>query len=180
MILSHNTIKKLVDEGKIKVLPELKPEDIRPVGIRLHLGEDILIPVPGQSIDLSAIGNVQYEKSKIPAEGYTLKPGDFILGTTYETYQVPTNIVGNLDGRSTFARLGLTIHQTSQIVDGNFEYPGSTVFELKNNGSFNLVLKPLIPIAMLNFIELSEPVTDTSNFKYRQQVGVRPPEDDKK
>ncbi len=178
MIFSHNTIKKYIEEKKIIVLPELKPEDIRPVGIRLHLGEEILIPVEGQTVDLSNIGSVEYKKMMIPTDGHILKPGDFILGTTLETYQFPTNIVGNLDGRSTFARLGLTIHQTSQIVDGNFEYPGSTVLELKNTGKFNLVLKAGIPIAMLNFMELSEPVTDTSNFKYRQQSGVLPPQGD--
>lgn len=175
-MLSHNTIKKYIKEGKLIFVPELKEEDIRPVGVRLHLGKELLIPTPGQTVDLSAIKDVQYEKIEIGAEGFMLKPGDFVLGTTAENYQFPTNLVGNLDGRSTLARLGLTIHQTSQIVDGNFEYPGSTVYEIKNIGNFNLILKAGMAIAMLNFIELSEPVTNTSDFKYRQQSGVLPPE----
>lgn len=178
MMLSHVTIKRVLDEGKLIVVPELQPEDLRPTGIRLHLGEDLLIPIAGQTIDLARVGQVQYQKVKISPEGYSLKPGEFVLGTTYETYQFPTNLVGNLDGRSTYARLGLSIHQTSQIVDGNYEAPGSTVLEIKNNGPFQLILKPRMPIAMLNFFELSEPITDTSNFKYRHQSGVLPPESD--
>lgn len=179
MMLSHNTIKKYIKEKKLIFSPALKEEDIRPVGVRLHLGHELLIPKAGQTIDLVSIGNPEYKKIKIAPEGFRLKPGDFVLGTTLENYQFPTNLVGNLDGRSTFARLGLTIHQTSQIVDGNFEYPGSTVFEIKNVGVFDLILKAEMPIGMLNFFELSEPVTDTSNFKYRQQSGVLPPEEDK-
>ena len=176
MMLSHPTIKQYIGEKKIIILPELTEEDIRPIGLRLHLGADILIPVEDQTIDLTNIGKVEYTKLTIRTAGYTLKPGGFILGTTHERYQMATNLVGNLDGRSTYARLGLMIHQTSQIVDGNFEYPGSTVLEIKNNGPFNLILKALMPIAMLNFIELTAPVTDINNFKYRNQFGVRPPE----
>ena len=178
MMLSHVTIKRYVEEGKIKVLPELTPKSLHPLGIRLHLGSDILVPRPNQVVDLGNIQNIDYEPVQIGSEGYVLKPNAFILGTTIEQYQFPPDLVGFLDGRSTFARMGLTVHSTSQIIDGNYDYPGSTVLEIKNLGSFDLILKNGLHIAILSFLRLSEPLTDTANFKYRNQTTIRGPERD--
>jgi dCTP deaminase len=176
MILSDTTIRKYLAENKIVILPTLEEKDIRPIGVRLHLGEGILIPVPGQTVDLGEVSDIRYDEQKISSEGYRLKSGDFILGTTLERFQVPTDIVGMLDGRSTYARLGLSIHCTSQMADGNFHEPGSTVLEIKNNGLFEIILRVGIPIAMLSFFELSEPVTQTDSFKYKGQVSVLAPD----
>jgi len=114
----------------------------------------------------------------IPEEGYLLRPGDFVLGSTIEQCQYPRSIVAVIDGRSTYARLGLTVHQTAFVIDNNYEYPGGTVLEIKNEGPCNLILKVGMFIAMYHFFELSEPVLDTANKKYHRQFGVRPAEDD--
>src|ERR1035437_185832 len=119
MILSDKTIKELIESKQIVILPEFDMKDIRPVGIRLHLGKEILIPKKGQTIDLTGNEHVEYEKIEMDESGYTIKPDQFILGTTHECFQVPRDIVCHIDGRSTVARLGLSIHCTATILDGN-------------------------------------------------------------
>lgn len=109
MILSDKTIAEYVKNGKIKILPDFDLSNIRPVGIRLHLGRKVLVPMAGQTIDLGGTDNAEYEKIEMTDEGYILKSGDFILASTYEKFQVPRDIVCQIDGRSTVARLGLSI-----------------------------------------------------------------------
>ena len=175
MILSDVTIKEFIDSGKLKILPKFDPSDIRPAGIRLHLGEDILIPLANQVIDISADVEVKYEATKVPVEGYLLKPNMFILGSTYESIMTPRDIVCHLEGRSTIARLGLSIHCTSGIIDGNHDEPRSIVLEIKNTGPFDMILKPRVALAMLLFSELTHPISQKSQSQYKGQNTVLPP-----
>jgi dCTP deaminase len=176
MILSDQTIKKYVSEGSIIIEPSISEGDIRPVGIRLHLGEDLLIPQPDQIIDLGATEHVNYESKKMDEKGYVLKPNEFILGTTKQLIKVPRNIVCFLDGRSTLARLGLAIHVTAFVADGNFEEPGSIVLEMKNLSPINLILKPNLPIGMLLFNEIDKEIEQGVQFQYKGQKSVLPPD----
>ena len=175
MILSDITIKELIDLGQIVILPEFDQKNIRPVGIRLHLGNEILIPTPDQTVDLSGNTDLDYRKVQLGITGYTLKPEQFILGTTHERFQVPRDIVCHIDGRSTVARLGLSIHCTATIVDGNFDEARTVVLEIKNIGPTNLILKPNLAIAMLTFSKLSTPIKQNSQQQYKGQTGVVAP-----
>lgn len=58
MILSDKTIRNYISSGKIKIFPEFNLSDVRPAGIRLHLGSELLIPVNGQKIDLNTDENI--------------------------------------------------------------------------------------------------------------------------
>ncbi len=176
MLLSDTTIKKYLSEGLIKILPAVKTGDIKSIGIRMHLGKDFLKPVLNKQVSLDSKAEDLYERITVLDEDYILKPNEFILGTTVERFMVPRNLVGYLDGRSTLARLGLGIHMTSQFADGNYDNASAITLEIKNNGTFNLVLKPGMPIGMLSFFELSEPVSKEAEFLYKNQTSVRPPE----
>jgi dCTP deaminase len=175
MILSDITILEYIKNGKITILPDFDLKDVRPVGIRLHLGDELLIPEADQIIDLSGGDDVKHRKIIIPEGGYIIKPGEFILATTRERFQVPRDIVCHVDGRSTIARFGLSIHCTSQIVDGNFDEVRSIVLEMKNISPYNLLIKPRLAIAMLTFTKLSTPISQQSQSQYRGQTGVMPP-----
>lgn len=48
MLLSDATIQEYIIAGKIQIFPQYNMADIRPAGIRLHLGNELLIPVKGQ------------------------------------------------------------------------------------------------------------------------------------
>ena len=175
MILSDIDIQKYIKEGKIKILPNFDPKNIRPVGIRVHLGDELLIPKPHQRVNLLEPIELQYETKNISDSEYIIKPGEFVLGSTYERIQVPNTIVGQLDGRSTIARVGLQIHCTSEIIDGNHEHPRCVVLEIRNIGNFEIVLTSRVPIGMLIFHQSTSPIKQRSQVQYQNQTGVQAP-----
>ncbi|MDR3643152.1 MAG: dCTP deaminase [Candidatus Doudnabacteria bacterium] len=176
MVLSDKSINEYLASGKIIIEPAVTPNDVRPVGIRLHLGEGLLLPKSGQTVDLSKEQPVDYDSITMGTDGFVLKPSGFILGTTLELIKVPRNIVCFLDGRSTLARLGLMIHVTAMVADGNFEEPGSIVLEIKNLSPMNLILKPNLPIGMLLFNQIDQEIAQDVQFQYKGQKGVLPPD----
>lgn len=175
MILSDRTIQQFIDDGKIKIFPEFSLKDIRPSGIRLHLGGELLIPLEGQKIDLEGNENPRFDRVSLLQKDFVLHPGQFILGTTYEKFQVPRDIVCFVDGRSTVARLGLAIHCTSGIIDGNFEEARTIVLEIKNQGPFDLVLRYKTALAMLSFHQLTTEIAQSAQKQYQGQDGVIAP-----
>jgi dCTP deaminase len=175
MILSDKTIKSYVSNGDIKIFPEFNFENIRPAGIRLHLGNELLIPIDGQTVDLDSDKNIHFNRIKIPLEGFILRPGKFVLGSTYEKFQVPRNIVCHVEGRSTVARVGLAVHCTSGIIDGNYEEARTVVLEMKNQGSFDIVLHYQTALAMLSFSQLTTAIEQSTQKQYHRQDGVIAP-----
>lgn len=176
MILSDVTIQEYIYSGKIKILPEFNPMDIRPTGIRLHLGYDILLPKENDvPIDVDAPPNPEYDALTLPDSGFVINKDMFILGTTFESIMTSDDIICHLEGRSTIARLGLAIHCTSGMIDNNHDEARSITLELKNIGAFDLLIRPRIPIGMLVFSILSYPIRQKSQSQYRRQASVEPP-----
>lgn len=177
MFFSHQTIEGCINEGKIIIGPEFDKKNIRPVGIRLHLGSELLIAEPNQIVDLTAESqNLKYKTVNLLEEEFYLAPGEFVLAATYETIQTDASILAILDGRSTVARLGLTTHITASIIDGTFGTPNAPTLEIKNVGNFTIRLKYKDPIAMMIFAELKDPVVQKQQSQYQQQPNkVTPP-----
>lgn len=175
MILSDKTIKDYLAIGKIKIFPEFNLADVRPAGIRLHLGSELLLPLADQTVNLNSSEEIEFERISILTNGFALKPGQFVLGSTFEKFQVPRNIVCHVDGRSTIARIGLAIHCTSGIIDGNFEEARTIVLEMKNQGPFDIVLQHRTPLAMLSFTQLSTDIEQAAQKQYKGQEGVVAP-----
>src|SRR5271154_4268923 len=100
MFLSHATIERYIQEEKILVFPAVEKKNIRPVGLRLHLGKYILIPEPNQTVNLTEATELKYKTIDISQEEFYLEPGQFVLGCTYEQIQTSRDILVFLDGRS--------------------------------------------------------------------------------
>lgn len=176
MFLSHQTIEKYIAQGKIKIGPDFDPKNLRPVGIRLHLGSELLLAEPDQVIDLTSPQELKYRAINLLHEEFYLTPGQFVLAATYETIQTTPDLIAILDGRSTIARIGLTTHITAAAIDGTYGSPHSPTLEIKNVGNFNIRLKYKDPIAMMLFAELKDPVTQSQQTQYQHEPGkVTPP-----
>lgn len=176
MFLSHQDIKSCIKNGSIKIGPNFNNKNIRPAGVRVHLGKKILIPESGQTINLTEEIDLKYKTVNISNTEFHLKPGDFVLGSTFETFKTAPTILTILDGRSTIARLGLTVHITASIIDGTFEIPHAAILEIKNVGNFTIRLKFMDPIAMMLFTELKSPVTKGLQSQYLNMADkVAPP-----
>ena len=174
MILSDVTIRKYIESGKISVLPEINPSDIRPTGIRVHFGNEILLAKENQTVDLANTKELDFESKNIDS-GFLLKPSMFVLGVIDEKIMTSRDLICRLEGRSTIARLGLSIHCTSGLIDGNYEEPRSIVLEMKNEGHLNIMLRPKIPIGLITFEQLTESIEQPSQLQYKGQSSVAAP-----
>ncbi len=106
---------------------------------------------------------------------YYLQPKKFILSQTFEYLALPNYVVGHLDGRSTVAREGLTVHAAAGMVDPGFR--GHLVFEMLNAGEMPMKLYPLMKVAKIVFDKTEKTVGYAGD--YNIQVRIRPPGKDK-
>lgn len=153
MILSDTDIRKCLKEGAIKISP-LKENQIGTASIDLSLSgewsffkKDLL----GKQVDLDKIP-FQKATETVNADYVILNPGEIVLAKTTEKITLPPNIMGKLEGRSRYARMGLSVHITSAIVQ-----PGSSnhqVLEILNSAPFMIVLHKGMRVSQIVFHEL--------------------------
>lgn len=172
MFLSNQTIEQYIQEGKITVVGDL---NIDSVGIKINLGDTLLIPLPNQTVDSANPVQPQYSTHNLLEGTYTLRPNDFVLGSTKQSISTSKDIITMIDGRSTLARLGLTIHTTAMVLDGVPFNQENSVLEIKNNGNFDVVLHAGERIGTYIFAQLSAPITGERESIYMNQNGVTPP-----
>ena len=89
-------------------------------------------------------------------ESITISPGQFVLGHSMEYIKLPHNIAAEVEGRSSFARLGLQVHMTAGFVDPGFE--GVLTFEIFNSGPNPIKLYPGLRVAQLRFLPINKPI----------------------
>lgn len=176
MMFSNEDIKRAIKTGQLVIKP-FRDDFVRAAGITLHLGENLLKPLPGKVVDLKNGVMPDYTEIKITDDKpYPLQPGEFILGHTYQTVTVGQSLGFFIEGRSTLARLGLTIVQTAMMV-----YPGhrdrTVTLELANHGVNTILLYPKMKIARVAVFELRTPSSEQydDTGKYRNQTLVGKP-----
>jgi len=102
----------------------------------------------------------------------TLHPGKLIIGSTFEYVSIPSDLECQVEGRSSWARLGLLI-ATATTVEPFFK--GVITLELSNTGTIPIQLFPGIKIAQLIFHKTSEiyaPTTEEfQKRKYSCAIG---------
>ena len=175
MYLSDKSIQEYIQLGKIIIQPEYNLDDIQAAGIRVHLDDKVLVPKPDQTIDLQHPSNIEYDEHSLKEQPYTITPGKFILASTIERVHLDRSLVGFIDGRSTMARLGLTMHLSSTIIDGNYTEPRATTLEIKNLGNFSIVLNYKDPVGMMAFAQMKDLVAQDPRSQYQGQDGATPP-----
>jgi len=175
-MFSDRDIKKAI-ENKSLIVEPFRPESIRPAGITLHLGEKILKPSPGVTVDIKNKILPDYSDTVITEDSpYKLEPSEFILGHTLEKVTVGNDLGFLIEGRSTLARLGLTVVQTAMLV-----YPGhkerAVTLELVNHSSNPILLYPGMKIARVVLIRLDSPCENPydQTGKYAEQESVGAP-----
>ncbi len=180
-LLTKNEIFEALSERKIVIEPLLEQYqiDIASIDLRLDNCFGEFRTAKRSHIDPSNIEEeykeyLDFVDLEFFKEAYYLQPKAFVLAQTFEYISLPNNIVGRLDGRSSVARQGLTIHAAAGLVDPGFK--GHLVFELLNAGQMPLKLYPLMRIAKLFFFRTK----DTEEYKgqYKIQVRIRPPKND--
>ena len=80
-----------------------------------------------------------------------------------------------IDGRSTYARLGMSIHISAMVLDGLPFNEESSVLEIKNMGNFNILLHQFERVGTYVFAQLSTSIEGKKESPYINQNGVTPP-----
>jgi len=176
MMLSNEDIKAAIARGDLIIDP-FREEFVRAAGVTLHLGHTLLRPQAGVVVDVKNRIVPHYEELKIEEDKpYELKPGEFTLGHTYQKVTVGPSLGFFIEGRSTLARVGLTIVQTAMMV-----YPGhrgrTVTLEFANHGPNSILLYPKMKIARVALFQLGSPSTELydDTGKYREQTVVGKP-----
>jgi len=94
-----------------------------------------------------------------------LKPGKFALASSIERFNMPTDVLGTVHDKSTWARRGLAV-QTTVVECG---WKGHLTLELTNHSDANISLKHGMPIAQIIFHQLQEPTDQPYAGKYQDQ-----------
>jgi dCTP deaminase len=158
-ILPDWAIKEYVKSGEIKIgnLSKDWEKDVDQVSMDFHLGKRILIPTMGRHIVIDirrGVNKSMYEEVDLKiGEPITIRPGQFFIGETLEVLTLPDDIIGRLEGKSSFARLGIVIHQTSARFDPGWDGPAA--LELRNNSDNDVVIYCGDKICAFSFERLS-------------------------
>ena len=177
MILSDKDIKTKLDNKEIIIspMPDLA-EALGTVSVDLRLGNEFIVYRSSSNSVIDAVDKKIPEglEEKINIsdnDTLTIRPRDFVLGSTFEKIELPNNLAGRLEGKSSLGRLGLVIHSTAGKVDPGFR--GNLVLEITNIGTVPIVLHPRMRICQLLFEQVSSAVVqsyvDRENSKYKHQ-----------
>lgn len=175
MMLSIEDIRAVIQKGELRITP-FSDAWLRSSGITMHLGPELLKPCAGYVVDVKRPDPPPYDSIIITDDKpYSLMPGEFLLGHTYQNVTVGSSLGFMIEGRSTLARVGLTIVQTAMMV-----YPGHSdrpvTLELANHGPNPILLYPKMKIARVVIFELKTPSSmrydDTGKYRDQQSVGI--------
>ncbi|MFB6265666.1 MAG: dCTP deaminase [Candidatus Nanohaloarchaea archaeon] len=182
-ILSDRDLQELIEaENAVYVEegPELDTDvQIGPSSVDLRLGYSFGI-LNTRKIEMVDTKDMEKYKEYIkeeehrPEEGVIIHPGEFILGSSLETLNVPDNLVARVEGRSSYGRLGIVVHATAGFVDPGFE--GQITLEMQNLGNAPVRVYPEDRICQVVFetmtSEAETPYGEKEDAKYQGQEGA--------
>lgn len=166
MILSDKTLTKMLAEGTLVAEP-IEKEQIQPASIDIRLGNTFSIVRDSSSGIITLENKIKYET--IETDTYVLLPGQFVLATTMEYFELPDNLTAFVEGRSSLGRMGLFI-QNAGWVDPGFK--GEITLELFNANRCAIELKAGRRVGQLVFAEMDDTAMNPYNGKYQGQRGA--------
>ena len=166
MIWSDKKITEMMEKGELVITP-MEKEQIQPASVDIRLGDTFSI------VEDSSTGVIDMEQAisykTIKTDTYVLLPGQFVLATTMEYFELPDNLTAFVEGRSSLGRMGLFI-QNAGWVDPGFK--GEITLELFNANRCAIELKTGRRVGQLVFAEMDQPAQNPYNGKYQGQTGA--------
>ena len=133
MVLSDREIWMEIGSKRLTFDPDIDPDQVASSAIDLRLGSQFTFfekkpSSPGFDtvIDLSKIEDPEAitafgeTKNLQDGDSFRLEPGAFVLSYTLEYIALPNYLAALVVGRSSLARLGISIHQTAPTVHAKF------------------------------------------------------------
>lgn len=181
MILSDKDILGALEAGRIGIdpAPDLETQ-LGSVSVDFRLGTTFMVFEHSKHSFIDprqprSIGEAMRTIEVNPDEPFIMQSGDFALASTVESLTLPDDLLGRLEGRSSIARLGITVHSTAAVFEPG--WTGTATMELSNLGRMAVALYPGMRICSFSFETVSSPVLTPygkkRNAKYAGQVTPR-------
>lgn len=185
MILCRKDIKKAIKVGDLIISPEPEESQYSTSALDLRVGpkfykfkdvkEGFELTV---DFDLLRKSSESYknlmdyiERVEPDSDGaIVLKPNGFLLMETLEKVKLPLEgqLAGRVEGRSSLARLGISVHMTAPTIHCGFS--GPIYLEVKNEGPFHVKIWPTkTPICQLVFERVSSRPIDQPDTIFMEQ-----------
>ncbi len=168
-----------LESGDLLIDPNPEVEMFSTSAVDLRLANRFSVfskPTPGASILVvvdeadpeEIVERYGTEKELAAGEYLDLNPGGFVLSSTVERIEMPLHLAARVEGRSSLARFGLSVHQTAPTVHADFR--GAIRLEIANVGPFVCRLAPGIRICQLIIEELKTPATEGLLSRFQDQA----------
>jgi dCTP deaminase len=181
MVLSDRDIIDALKSGRIRIDPEPDLErQLGSVSVDFRLGRTFMVFEHSRFSYIDprhpqSIGDAMRTIEVAEDEPFIMQPGDFALASTIESLELADDILGRLEGRSSIARLGITVHSTAAVFEPG--WIGTATMELSNLGRMAVALYPGMRICAFSFETVSSPVMmpyrKKQNAKYAGQQTPR-------
>ena len=177
MVLSDRDIRKEIESGRLVIDP-YDPAAVQPASVDLKLGREFRVfrnyrlPYIDVKQEMPQLTELEAVDEVNP---FILHPGEFVLAVTLERVEIPPDLVGRLDGKSSLGRLGLIVHSTAGFVDPGFR--GRLTLELTNVANLPVTLYYAMPVSQISFSRLTTPADKpygAAGSKYQEQAGPEP------
>lgn len=114
-------------------------------------GVELIIDPTKKKTDTEKLIKGLTTRIPIPEDGYVMKPGKLILGYSREYIDLrnDTKYAARVEGKSSLARLGLSVHNTAPTIHAGFD--GCIRLEMVNHGAVPIRLRTGMPICQLIF-----------------------------
>jgi len=180
MQLADCEIRDAVKSDILRITP-FNIDQINPNSYDVRLGEEfyyydnfgtVAIPYPDYDvIDPYDKETIERKITHYIGEYFIIEPQQFVLARTVENIELPSSICAQIGGKSSLARLGLSIHQTGGFIDAGFQ--GTLTLELFNANCRPIKLYAGMKIAQIMFMQGSSccrPYNIREKSKYSGQV----------
>ncbi len=176
MILSDVDIKRELEKGDL-IIQYITFDQIGPCSVDLRLDNRFMV---FKHADITHVDPLQLNRDTLMSEtikeenkAFIIHPGEFVLGSTKERVRIPSYLVGRLDGRSSWGRLGIIVHSTAGSVHPGWD--GQLTLEIANISKLPVALYPGMKICQISFQQLTSPAevpyNKKENAKYIFQNG---------
>ncbi|MCA9803510.1 MAG: dCTP deaminase [Cyanobacteria bacterium HKST-UBA02] len=151
-ILVDHEIRKEVRSGSLIIEP-YDDALIQPNSYDVRLADSFSWHDPDEAvIDPYQSETVLQGLCHVVSDSIVIQPKQFVLGATLEKMTLPDDIVGQLTGKSSLARLGVMVHVTAGFIDAGFSNPPAQItLEIVNVGNRPVRLHAGMPIGQMVF-----------------------------
>lgn len=178
MILADHEIRRRIADRELEFSPDIDLNtQIQPASIDLLLGRGFRVQnkearVKFDPADFSGPRLDEAFKLYQEQEQIELAPGEYIMGQTREHIWLPPDVAGLVEGRTTLARMGLTIHNTAPFLNPGWD--GHITLEIANQGPIHIMLRAEMHICQIILLELTS--TPALPYKGRHKGQTSPVE----